>query len=514
MMRAWKTWLVLLLILLFGAFLRLHSLSEFPPGLYPDEAMNGNNALEAIHGAVPFKMFYPENNGREGLFINIQAFFLNFFIRQTGTIEAWMLRVPSALFGIFTLLGIFLLTREMLKFAGEKALRAVPLLATFFAAASFWHVNFSRIGFRAIMAPFFLTWGLYLLFVALEWLRNRNERPFSRMLPFIAGFVYGLGFHSYIAYRVTPLLVLGIFVWIWLNRTIHKRFWNLFVWFTIGGLCAVLPLVVFFINHPQDFLGRTSQISVFSSATPLWDLLKNIGLTLGSFFVYGDGNWRHNISGRPLLSPPVALFFLLGIVLLFRLLWKTFRKNKAALGEHGWAPPLLVSGSWIAVGSLPVVISNEGIPHALRSILIIPPIMIISAIGCIHFFSVLKRRFGASGKGRALIVIAPLVLALVGFDGYWSYFHVWGKDPNTPAAFANNYVAIAQELNLLPSELPKYVVVEAGGTDVRGIPMPAQTVMFLTDTFLPAFQTAKNIHYILPKQESNIPQGAVVFRLR
>src|SRR3989344_8126331 len=59
-------------ILIIAAFFRLWQLDSIPPGLFPDEAMNGNNAFEALHGGG-FKIFYRENNGREGLFINIQA---------------------------------------------------------------------------------------------------------------------------------------------------------------------------------------------------------------------------------------------------------------------------------------------------------------------------------------------------------------------------------------------------------------------------------------------------------
>ena len=69
-------WL-LLGILIVAVFFRLFALTNFPSGLYPDEAMNGNNALEALAGPAAggaggnFKIFYPENNGRGGLFINI-----------------------------------------------------------------------------------------------------------------------------------------------------------------------------------------------------------------------------------------------------------------------------------------------------------------------------------------------------------------------------------------------------------------------------------------------------------
>jgi hypothetical protein len=52
-------------IVALGAFLRFYLITDLPPGLYRDEAMNGNNAIEAIHTGE-FNAFYPENHGREG----------------------------------------------------------------------------------------------------------------------------------------------------------------------------------------------------------------------------------------------------------------------------------------------------------------------------------------------------------------------------------------------------------------------------------------------------------------
>ena len=56
-----------------------------------------------------------------------------------------------------------------------------------------------------------------------------------------------------------------------------------------------------------------------------------------------------------------------------------------------------------------------------------------------------------------------------------------------------NYVEIGNYLNSLPKETPKYVIVNAAGVDVRGIPMPIQTVMFITKTYLPKWQKEKNL---------------------
>ena len=151
-----KTLFALVGILALATFLRLWEIKEVPPGLYPDEAMNGNNAVEAM-AREGLAVFYSDNNGREGLFMNIQSLSIRYF----GN-EAWALRIVSAIFGILTVLGIFLLARKMYHPLADR--NRIGLFTAFFLATSFWHINFSRIGFRAIMAPFFIVWGLYFLF--------------------------------------------------------------------------------------------------------------------------------------------------------------------------------------------------------------------------------------------------------------------------------------------------------------------------------------------------------------
>src|SRR3990167_1523351 len=121
-----KEYWLLFLIIVIAAFLRLGNLSPVPPGLYPDEAMNGNNALEAL-ATSDWKVFYPENNGREGLFINIQSVSLALF----GN-EPWALRLPSTLFGILTVLGMYFLTKEL--FRENEHRSTIALLAAFLLA--------------------------------------------------------------------------------------------------------------------------------------------------------------------------------------------------------------------------------------------------------------------------------------------------------------------------------------------------------------------------------------------
>ncbi|MBI2052958.1 MAG: hypothetical protein HYT34_01810, partial [Candidatus Ryanbacteria bacterium] len=87
-------YIVLLLVLAVAVFFRFWHLSSIPPGLWADEAMNGNNASEALKTG-DFKIFYPENNGREGLFINLQALSVGLLGHS-----AFALRLVSAIFGI------------------------------------------------------------------------------------------------------------------------------------------------------------------------------------------------------------------------------------------------------------------------------------------------------------------------------------------------------------------------------------------------------------------------------
>ncbi|MFH1246711.1 MAG: glycosyltransferase family 39 protein, partial [Candidatus Liptonbacteria bacterium] len=193
-----KTALLLLgSVLIVATFLRLYHFKNLPPGLYPDEAVNATNAVHALTTG-DYRVFYPENNGREGLFMNMQALSLKFF----GVYEPWSLRFPSAIIGILTVLGIFLLGRELFN-------TQVGLFASLFAATSFWHITFSRIGFRAITAPFFLVFAIAFLLMAIRWAKEPRLRNFMPYLfAVLGGLSFGLGFYSYISYRTAPLLLI------------------------------------------------------------------------------------------------------------------------------------------------------------------------------------------------------------------------------------------------------------------------------------------------------------------
>ena len=491
-----KRWLIILLILVVAVFFRLYRIDSAPPGLYPDEAINGNQAIETLETGY-YKVFYPENNGREGLFINLEAFSIAIFGKHT-----WALRLVSAIAGILTVLGFYFLSKQLFNWQ-------IAAISSFLLAISFWHVNFSRIAFSGVLVPLFLVWGFYFFWRGLS---SSHSRDFA-----ISGIFWGLGFYSYIPFRIMPLVLIIALAAYW--YAIKKDFGHEKYEHTrnqiIKGLAAFLvttilislPIGYHFYTHPQDFWGRPGQVSVFSSDNLLKDLALNTVKTIGMFNFVGDFNWRHNISGRPMLIWPVGALFVIGFLRSWIRLFKTRRKH----GHFSTVQTLLLS--WFFIGLLPAILSNEGLPHALRTIAVIPPVFIFAGEGLwwiidkigdwyrerdIHEFS-FRHRWLKESSVAAVLALVVLLIAFTVVE-YDKYFNQWAKNPNTAMAFNQNYVEVGKKLNSMPREIKKYVLVNTGGVLVNGIPMPAQTVMFVTDTYTPEKQLAKRIFYLTEEQ--------------
>lgn len=476
--------IIFLIILLIAVFFRFYQLGSFPPGLYPDEAMNGNNALTALETGK-FKVFYPENNGREGLFINLQALSLSIF-----GIHPWSLRIVSAIIGTLTVIGLYLLTKEILGWQQGA-------LASFLLAISFWHVNFSRIGFRAIMLPMILVFGFYFLW--------RGLKKASFLNFGIAGLFWGWGAHTYISYRIAPFMLIAVLAAYWLSikkdfelpkykNTKNKILIGLAVFMAMAILSAS-PIIVYYLQNSSDFFSRAgASLSVFSQQNPTRELTLSMVKTLGMFNFTGDYNWRHNISGWPQLSLPIGIFFFLGF---FKELSHWLKRKH---GHFSTIHTFLFS--WFFIMLLPGFLSTEA-PHALRTIGVLPVVMIFAAQGLywiiikIYNWHVLIDPHANIRESRILaLAFLFIFLTSLGFLEYNRYFNVWAKNQETKGAFNQNYVDLADKINNYPRNVKKYVWVNVSGVLVNNIPVPAQTVMFLTDTFTPAKQKLKNIFYI------------------
>ncbi len=466
-LRFQKTIFILLTILVIAVFFRFWHLSSIPSGVYPDEAINGNQAI-----SIPGKIFYPENNGREGLFVNLLYLSFSLF-----GISIWSLKFVSAAIGVLTVLGLYLLTKEVLRITNYelRITNNIALLSSFFLAVSFWHVNFSRIAFRAILVPFCLVFLFYFLFRGF-----RTQKPPNFLL---GGIFFGLGFHTYIAYRLSvALIIITLSLW-WIfyrREGRQKKYLFHISCFMLSTIVIALPLGIYFLQNPQDFISRATGVSIFASDHPIKDFTKSLALHLAMFNIWGDNNWRHNISGKPILFWPVGILFLIGVIYS---VWKVLRPRKSVNSLQFIGYCFLLS--WWFIMLLPGILTVEGIPHALRAIGSQPPTFIFAGIGGYLVWLKLKRFFILKPNPLTRFVVPIFLFILIGtfiFAQYYRYFWLWGKNPKVEEAFSKNYVEIGNFLNSLPKETKKYVIVNQPGVLVKGIPMPSQTVEFIERT--------------------------------
>jgi 4-amino-4-deoxy-L-arabinose transferase-like glycosyltransferase len=472
-----KVLIILLVILLIGGFLRIFQLHSLPPGLYPDEAMNANDAFDN-----PGQPFYPENNGREGLYMNLV--YLSFKIFGANV---FALRVVSAMIGTITILGLYLLTKELLTLLKNKQAEYIALFSSFLLATSFWHINFSRIGFRGVLLPFCFSFCFYFLF---KGFRTKN------ILNFVfSGIFLGFGFYTYSAYRMGFLIFLAVFLIYFIKNLKEKELKKFFIHSSIFALSAVIiasPLILYFINNTEAFFGRLGQVSVFSQENPALAFIKSLGAHLIMFNIKGDFNWRHNLSGSPQLLLPVGILFIIGIIICFKK-WFLAHKNKDF--EKLLVYYLLFS--WFLAMLLPGALTHEGLPHALRTIGVIPICYIFAGIGTIPIYNKIKKM----GRKRTTAIILLSLIILFSWQ-FYKYFYQYGKNENIKGAFTERFVKMAEYLNTQPENINKYVIVNEDGTPIpwpNGLPTPAQTLMFIEKT---KYQKTRAIY--LKKEELNL----------
>lgn len=484
-------------ILLIATFFRVYHFESAPPGLFTDEAINGNYAVEAAE-TNHFQVVYFKQDGREGLYTSILAVIFKVFPNY----EPWIIRLPAQVAGVLTVWGLYLLGAELFD-------QQIGLLAAFLLSTSVWHITFSRIGFRAILSPLFFVWALWLLIRSFPFKDHSPESPVrqSTLSVVLAGIVYGLGFYTYIAYRITPILLL---LFIPFFRKL-PHFWRNAWIFIVTTIAVCIPITVYFIQHPSELVAHSATLSVINrSAHPVYEFAYNMLRQFLMFTVHGDRNWRHNFGGAPELFRPVGALFPLGILIGSHFLWRFWSRDDAKEDRshrdslvplHPFSVLLVLA--WLIVGIVPAAASDDNIPHSLRSILTAPVAMILAAIGGVWLY-----RFASSYiRVSTLRIISIAFLALITGFAYRTYFINWVNHPSVAAAFYVKDYEIAKYINTIPRSTPKYVVVGSPDIKDRGISIRAQSIMFITHSFTVADANRASIHYLLPEQIGVIPKS-------
>lgn len=432
---------LIILIVAVGFFLRIYNIENAPPGIYPDEAANGQDALNANATGV-YQWFYPANQGREGLFMNLIAMCFKFFGASILT-----LRLPAILSSTFTILGVYLLTKELF---GKRA----GLFSAFLTAFSFWSINFGRISFRANMLPLVLSFAFYFLY---KGLRTKKLTDFA-----IGGLIFGAGLHTYIAFRIAPLILVFALIALVISReNFLKNFWKHILVFVFWASLVATPMLwTLFVAHPEYMESRAASISVFSpdrnGGHPYLTLARSFSLSLIKYNLVGDQNWRHNYPPYALLDPisgtAFAFGFIYSLIIIIKLTYLRFKKKirDTNLDIH------IFLMAWFFAMLVPEFLTAEGNPHALRSIGTLPVVFIFASLTFTYLFNRVKNASYMMKKVNLALFI--LALAIIGLFNSVKYHYFWANQPMVGKSFNKNLTDMSKFIQTLPKNQEKFVI--------------------------------------------------------
>ena len=429
--RFWMELLIVLALTGLALALRLYQLPTTPPGLYIDEAANGLDVLEILSGQRP--IFFERNFGREPLFIYLQAI----SVAVLGA-TPFALRLTAAVLGALTAPAIYWMVREAFADAGTDS-RWLGLWTALFVAVSYWHINFSRLGFRVIMLP--LLSAIAFAWFWRAWHRIERGNRFPWLDSLLCGVFVGISLYTYLSARFLPVLMFGVGVigiaMCRQRKAMRRPMIMALVVIAIVALAVFAPLGLYFLQNPQSFLGHASSVSVFNpyynQGNAARALAESVVKTVGMFVTSGDPNLRHNPARRPLLDPVLAAWLLLGLILSVRK-WRSL--------------PRLWGVTWIGLFAIPVILGVEGMPHSLRGLGMLPAVFMLPVLAMDDVRTWLANHLRAiSRPGRYASALLPLpFLLLSAVTSLQDYFTVWQRDKGLAIAFETESIRVAQSL--------------------------------------------------------------------
>jgi len=407
-----KSLIILGIIVLIAAVLRLWNIGSVPISPDWDEAALGYNAYSILHTArdeygkflpIVLRSFDDYKPALYSYFTipSIIIFGLNVF----------SVRLPSAIFGILTVVGVFFLARELFK--SEK----LTLLCAFLLAISPWHIQFSRIAFESNVGLAFN------IFSALFFLRGL-KKPWFLLL---SASLMALNLYIYQSEKVfTPLLLL-VLVLIY-----RKELFSLPKKYLIISVLALVLIAVPMISYTftnANALERAKGVSVFSQSSQLLEenskkLLEDkknhdyLGLVLDNrrivfaktviqgYLSHYDLNWlfvkgdiaRHH-------APSMGLLYLFELPFLFIGIYTLF------FGKYDKKIKLFIF-SWFLIAPIPASITS-GVPHAVRTLNFLPTFQIFTAIGVIFALQKISNITRSTSSGQiSKIHIKYLIFSL------------------------------------------------------------------------------------------------------
>ncbi len=377
-------------IIITAIVLRFADLANLPGGLYPDEAAEGLDAQRMLHepGYHPeWLVWFTNDGGREALFAYVVAVVFHFFGATAET-----LRGTAAGFGVAGVLAVWVLARRWGTWIG--------LTAAAWAAGSLWLVVISRNGERNTIVPFF---GALAFLALLFWLAKPSRRTAA-----LAGGTIALSMlYTYQPLKLFPIVIAMWLWWLWRkDPATFQRLRGGFKQFVAAFLVVAAPMIAVVITMPDNYFSRAAYVSALNPAAAGDSTLIHWVRTIATFGFTGDPNGRQDVAGLPLLSIPLTLVAVLGLVRLWR-------------GRRDPANALILCS--LPAFMAPALFAVEGgSPHFLRLLGLAAPLGVMIALGAAELVEQTHRRLGV-WPARFAVGAVALGLALVALNSWQAY---------------------------------------------------------------------------------------------
>ena len=371
------------IIFFIAVLFRFIDLGSYPAGFHIDEASLGYNGYSLLltgkddnGNSFPLYIDMFGDNRPSGYHYLTMVPIAFFGLTEFAT------RFPGALFGSLTVFSIYFLAQVIFKN------RAVSLLSAFLIAFSPWHIALSRASSEAIVALFFIILGFSLLLHGL----SENKRKFIVWGAIFASASYFF-YHTPRVFVPLAFLVFATFLfpfWEKEARPIRVKILLVFVFLSSLVLC-----LVFFVRGGT---GRYSQVNIFNNFETeffIWQEIQedvlahsprylsrlvhnkftnNLSVFADNYFDYFSGDFLFSKGGLPIWYsiPRVGLVYLIEFpLILYGLYWLLKSNNKM----HKL--PIL----WLVIAPVVAAITMDDIPNINRSIIMIPALELIAAVG-------------------------------------------------------------------------------------------------------------------------------------
>jgi 4-amino-4-deoxy-L-arabinose transferase-like glycosyltransferase len=376
-----KRWIWIVLIVLLAGFLRFYRLTEVPPALNSDEVAIGYNAYSILTtGRDEYGIQYPLTfRSFDDYKMPVYVYMVAGSMKVFGYND-FAVRFPSALLGTLTVLVTYFFVKKLFSKWDNKRSRNVALIASFLLAISPWSLQFSRAGYEANVAVFFVALGAHLFLVGLQ-------KGWALVLSSV---VFSLAIWTYLSARIfVPLLIAGFAV------VYAKELWTKKTAVGLSTLLAVillLPIIKLSLSSQGQM--RASGVSAFANSDDLKISVSRIALDkakgLGVFTIFDNRRVIYAVTFlRGYLShfdpnflfldksidkyraPDVGLLYLFELPLLLAGIYMLVRKWDSASAALCW---------WILVAPVAAAFTLQ-LPHPVRTLVFLPTFQIVSAIG-------------------------------------------------------------------------------------------------------------------------------------